>query len=120
MLAGTELGHAARGRPATACAGVADMTVTSFEGKTPVIGDVRIGARCWVGPGARLRGDYAVVGMNAVVSDWAEVGESGMIAAGVPARLLDRAVDDDYHAVWRGFKETYVGLCERYREGFGR
>jgi carbonic anhydrase/acetyltransferase-like protein (isoleucine patch superfamily) len=165
------------------------MTVTSFEGKTPVIGagcwihpsaevigDVRLGARCWIGPGARLRGDYgsivlgdccavedncvvharpgevctigswvtlghgcvvhnvallgdyAVVGMGAVVSDWSEVGEWGVIAEGavvpqravVPARLLDRAVDDDYRAVWRGFKQIYVDLCERYGKGFGQ
>ena len=173
------------------------MSVLSFEGKTPaigeggwvhpsaeVIGDVTVGARCWIGPGARLRGDYgtivlgdccavedncviharpgerctvgswvtlghgcvvhgvallgdfAVVGMNAVVSDWAQVGEWGMvaeggvvpqggvvppgrIAAGIPARLLERAVDDEYRTVWRGFKETYVGLCERYRTGLG-
>ena len=72
-----------------------------------------------------------------VVSDWAEVGEWGMIAegavvpqsavvpaarivAGVPARLLERAVDDEYRTAWLGFKQTYAGLCERYREGFGR
>lgn len=173
------------------------MSVLSFEGKTPVIGeggwvhpsaevigDVVLGARCWIGPGARLRGDYgsielgdccavedncvvharpggtctigswvtlghgcvvhgvarlgdfAVVGMNAVVSDWAEVGEwgmiaegavvtqssvvpSGRIAAGIPARLLDRPVDDEYRDTWRGFKQTYVDLCERYRTGLG-
>lgn len=174
------------------------MAVERFEGRTPrlgeggwvhpsadVIGDVRIGARCWIGPGARLRGDYgvivlgdccavednavvharpgetctigdwvtlghgcvvhnvallgdhAVVGMNAVVSDWARVGEwgvvaegavvpqrgevpAGRIAAGVPARLLDREVDDDYRAAWRGFKQIYVDLCARYRNGYGR
>ena len=177
-----------------ACATVRAMTVTSFEGQTPligegcwvhpsadVIGDVVVGARCWIGPGARLRGDcgsivlgdccavedncviharpgetctigswvtlghgcvvhsvtrlgdYAVVGMNAVVSDWAEVGEWGVIAggavvtqnavvptariaAGVPARV----VDNEYRAAWRGFKQVYVDLCERYREGFAR
>jgi phenylacetic acid degradation protein len=171
------------------------MSVLTFEGKTPVIGegsyvhpsadvigDVTVGARCWIGPGARLRGDYgtvvvgdccavedncvvharpgescvigswvtlghgcvvhgvillgdyAVVGMNSVVSDYSQVGEWGMVAegavvpqgavvpagrvaAGVPARLLEREVDDDYRAVWRSFKETYVGLCERYRAG---
>ena len=41
------------------------------------------------------------------------------IAAGVPARLLDREVDDEYRAAWRGFKQIYVDLCARYREGFG-
>jgi len=190
------LAFASDGEPG-ACGSVGAMTVTSFEGKTPVIGegcwvhpsadvigDVRLGARCWIGPGARLRGDYgsivlgdccavedncvvharpgetctigswvtlghgcvvhnvallgdyAVVGMGAVVSDWAEVGEWGVIAegavvpqrgvvpaariaAGVPARLLERAVDDEYRAAWRGFKQIYVGLCERYRTGLG-
>jgi phenylacetic acid degradation protein len=46
------------------------MTVRSFGGKTPrigeesyvhasadVFGDVTIGQGCWIGPGARLRGD---------------------------------------------------------------
>jgi hypothetical protein len=42
------------------------------------------------------------------------------IAAGVPARLLDREVDDEYRAAWRGFKQIYVDLCARYREGYGR
>ena len=134
-----------------ACGKVGSIPVTSFEGKTPmigegcwvhpsadVIGEVPLGARCWIGPGARLRGDYgnivfgdccavedncvvhnvarlgdcAVVGMGAIVSDWVELGEwsviaegavvpqravvpAGRIAAGVPAPLLDRAVDDE-------------------------
>lgn len=150
-----------------------------------VLGDVTIGARCWIGPGARLRGDYgtiilgdccaaednavvharpgetctigdwvtlghgcvvhnvkllgdyAVVGSNAVVSDWAEVGEwavvaegavvpqravvpAARIAAGVPARLLEREDDEDHRTAWRGFKQIYVDLCARYCEGYGR
>ncbi|MDI9598369.1 MAG: gamma carbonic anhydrase family protein [Acidobacteriota bacterium] len=174
------------------------MTVASFEGRTPHIGDgcwvhpsaeilgqVVLGTRCWIGPGARLRGDYgsivlgdccavadnavvharpgetctigrwvtlghgcvvhnvaslgdySVVGMNAVVSDWAQVGEwavvaegavvrqravvpAGRIAAGVPARLLDRVVDEPYRAEWRRFKQIYVDLCARYADGYGR
>ena len=172
------------------------MTVTTFEGKRPrigagtwvhpsadVFGDVTIGERCWIGPGARLRGDYgtivlgdrcavedncvvharpgetctigswvtlghgcvvhnvrgigdyAVIGMGSVVSDWAELGEwavvaegavvpqravvpAASIAAGVPARILDRRVDDEFKVAWRGFKKIYVDLCERYREGY--
>ncbi len=171
------------------------MAVRSFEGKTPVIGegayvhpaaevwgDVAIGKWCWVGPGARVRGDYgrvvigdecaiednvvvharpgevatignrvtlghgcvihnvaliddyAVIGMGAVVSDWARVGRWGVvgegavvrqsqevpperIAVGVPARLLDRAVDDAYKAEWLRFKEEYVDLARRYPAG---
>lgn len=173
------------------------MTIVSFEGKTPqvgdgswvhpsadVIGDVHLGSHCWIGPGARLRGDYgtivlgdctavedncvvharpgevctigswvtlghgcvvhnaakiedyAVIGMGAVVSDWAELGEwavvaegavvrqrgvvpAGRIAAGVPARLLERTVDAAYRDTWRRFKGIYVDLCERYADGLG-
>jgi phenylacetic acid degradation protein len=173
------------------------MTVTSYAGKHPgigpgtwvhpsaeVFGDVTVGRDCWIGPGARLRGDYgrivfgdccavedncviharpdecctigswvtlghgcivhnakhvgdyAVIGMGAVVSDWAEIGEwavvaegavvpqravvpAARIAAGVPARLTDRQVDDEYRAAWLGFKQRYVELCEGYRRDHG-
>ncbi len=50
------------------------MTVSSFEGSTPLIGrgtyihpsadvfgDVTIGEECWIGPGARIRGDYGTI-----------------------------------------------------------
>jgi len=172
------------------------MTVASFEGKVPTIGrgtyihpsadvfgDVTIGAECWIGPGARIRGDYgkivlgdycsvedncvvharpgeqttignwvtighgavihnvemihdyAIVGMGAVVSDWAVIGEwavvgegavvrqrqivpAGHIAVGVPARVLDKAVDEEYKEQWMQFKETYVDLADRYRAGW--
>jgi phenylacetic acid degradation protein len=174
------------------------MTVTSFEGKTPrlgartwvhpsadVLGEVILGYDCWVGPGARLRGDYgtivvgdccavedncvvharagetctigdwvtlghgcvvhnvtlvadyAVIGMLAVVSDRAEIGEWAVvaegavvpqggvvpadgIAVGVPARILERPVDEAHRAAWRRFKQIHAGLCERYRAGLGR
>jgi phenylacetic acid degradation protein len=174
------------------------MTVTSYDGKVPVIGegayvhpsadvfgDVHVGRGCWVGPGARLRGDYgtivvgdhsaledncvlharpgetcrlgawvtvghaavvhtaalvadyAVIGMGAVVSDWAEVGEwavigegavvpqravvpAGRIAVGVPARLLERPVDDEHRTAWRAFKQRYVELAREYPEALGR
>lgn len=174
------------------------MTVTSYGGRVPfigegayvhpsadVFGDVRVGAGCWVGPGARLRGDYgaivvgdhsaledncvlharpgetcrlgawvtvghaavvhtaalvadyAVIGMGAVVSDWAEVGEwavvgegavvpqravvpAGRIAVGVPARLLERPVDDEHRSAWRAFKQRYVDLAREYPEALGR
>ncbi len=172
------------------------MSIGSFEGRRPTIGagtwvhptaevfgDVVLGEQCWVGPGARLRGDYgrivigdctavedncviharpgevctvgawvtighaavihtarsigdyAVIGMAAVVSDyavvgsWAVVGEGAVvpqgttvparrIAVGVPARLLDRAVEDDFIAEWTRFKGIYVDLAARYATGF--
>ena len=58
--------------------------INSFEGKTPQIGDgtyvhpsadvfgnVQIGGGCWIGPGARIRGDYGriVIGDNSSVED---------------------------------------------------
>jgi carbonic anhydrase/acetyltransferase-like protein (isoleucine patch superfamily) len=114
-----------------------NAVVHARPGETCTIGSwVTLGHGCVVHT-VRLLGDFAVVGMNAVVSDWAEVGEwavvaegavvrqravvpAARIAAGVPARLLDREVDDEYRAAWRGFKQTYVDLCARYREGLGR
>jgi phenylacetic acid degradation protein len=172
------------------------MTVASFEGKVPrigagtyihptadVFGDVIIGEECWVGPGARIRGDYgtivlgdycsvedncviharpgeqttignwvtighgavvhtvammhdyAVIGMGAVVSDWSVIGEwavvgegavvrqgqeipSGRIAVGVPARVLDKTVSQEFKAQWTHFKEMYVDLARRYPTGW--
>ena len=58
--------------------------INAFEGSTPVIaagtyvhssadvlGEVQLGANCWVGPGARIRGDYGriVIGANTAVED---------------------------------------------------
>ncbi len=170
------------------------MAVYEFEGRKPklgkgayvhpsadVIGAVTVGEGCWIGPGARLRGDYgeiilgdnssiedncviharpgditrigshvtvghgcvihnatihdhAVIGMGSVVSDWATVGEWAVvgegavvrqrqhipaehIAVGVPARLLDKQVSDEYKKEWSHFKNTYVDLAGRYPRG---
>ncbi|MGD8451583.1 MAG: gamma carbonic anhydrase family protein [Phycisphaerae bacterium] len=58
--------------------------INTFEGKTPslgagtyvhpsadVLGDVQIGPGCWIGPGARIRGDYGriVIGAYSSVED---------------------------------------------------
>lgn len=168
--------------------------INTFEGKTPeigpgsyvhpsadVFGNVKIGAGCWIGPGARIRGDYgrieigdytavedncviharpgeqttigervtlghgcivhnatirdwAIIGMGAIVSDWAQVGEWAVIgegtvvrqhqeiprdriAVGTPARLLNKAVTDDFKAQWTAFKQVYVDLARRYPAG---
>jgi carbonic anhydrase/acetyltransferase-like protein (isoleucine patch superfamily) len=171
------------------------MTIATFGDRTPIIGpgtyihpsadvfgDVTIGRDCWIGPGARIRGDYgaiiigdstsiednsvlharpgekttigdwvtvghgsvihnatvddyAIIGMGAVVSDWAVIGRWSVvgegavvrqrqpvppkhIAVGVPARVLDRTVDDAYRAEWTRFKQTYVDLAHRYPESW--
>ena len=172
------------------------MTICAFEDRVPVIGEgtwvhpsadvignVIIGDHCWIGPGARLRGDYgtihvgsntavedncviharpddvtrigawvtlghgaivhnamiadwAILGMGSIVSDWAEIGtwavvaegavvRQGLcipersIAVGVPARVIDKPVDDAYVEDWTRFKKIYVGLTERYARGLG-
>jgi carbonic anhydrase/acetyltransferase-like protein (isoleucine patch superfamily) len=118
------------------CAVEDNCVVHARPGESCTIGSwVTLGHGCVVHNVVRL-GDYAVVGMGAVVSDWAEVGEWGVIAegavvpqravvparsiaAGVPARILGRTVDDAYKTAWRGFKQIYVDLCERYRTGLG-
>ena len=168
--------------------------IATFEGKTPKIGDgtyihpsadvfgnVKIGRGCWVGPGARVRGDYgrivigdhtavednvviharpdeqttigdwvtlghaciihnatihdwAVVGMGAIVSDWATLGRWAVlgegavvrqnqevpaegIAVGVPAKVLAKTVTAEYQAEWKHWKEVYVDLAKRYQDG---
>jgi len=66
------------------------MTIASFEGKTPHIGagtyvhpsadvfdDVTIGKECWIGPGARIRGDYGVI----VIGDYCSVEDNCVIHA---------------------------------------
>ncbi len=142
-----------------------------------VIGNVRIGAKVFVGAGAVIRGDYgeididdgsaieenvtiharisqktticknvtvghaamihtctiregAVIGMKAVVSDFAEIGENaivaegavvksktkitpGSIVAGVPAKEIGMATPEQI-AFWQGAKQIYQDLCHQY------
>ncbi len=169
---------------------VVDLSVYEFQGKKPVIGkgsfvfpsadvigDVKIGNNCYIGPGARIRGDYgkieigsgsaveenvvvharpddktligsnvtighgsiihnakiddwAVIGMGAVVSDWAHVGEwavigegglvknkqsipSEGIAVGVPVKIIS-SVSPSYKKQWTRFKWIYVELANKW------
>ncbi len=172
------------------------MAVFRFEQHTPVIGEgayihpsadvygnIQIGKHCWIGPGARIRGDYGrivigdctsvednvviharpgeqttignwvtlghaciihnvaliddyvVVGMGAIISDWARVGRWAVvaegavvrqrmeipaerIAVGVPAKILEKTVDENYKSEWTRFKEIYVDLAKRYPKGY--
>ena len=173
------------------------MAVYEFEGKKPkiasgvyifdsadVIGDVTLGKDVYVGPGARIRGDYgtitigagsavednvviharpdqrtrigqhvtighgavihnctirdyAVVGMNSVVSDWVTLGEWSVvgegavvpnkmlvepdqIVVGIPAKPIARVMPD-YKQTWTEFKKIYSGFArERYPAGMRR
>jgi phenylacetic acid degradation protein len=66
------------------------MGVFEFEGRAPsisltayvddvakVVGDVRIGAQCYIGPGARIRGDYGTV----IIGDKTSVQENCVLHA---------------------------------------
>ncbi|WP_337860132.1 gamma carbonic anhydrase family protein [Ferroplasma sp.] len=76
--------------------------------------------------------DYAVIGMNSTVSDfatvgkWAAIGEGAVvkngsvipdkgIAVGVPAKVIGE-VSIEYINVWTKYKENYNTFCKRYLE----
>ncbi len=144
-----------------------------------VIGNVHIGKKVWVGPGATLRGDYgeifvgdftaieencvlharpgerceigdhvtighgsiihtgkvgnwAVIGMGAIVSDFAEVGKwsavgegavvknkdhipDEAIAVGLPAKVIGK-VSEEYKRLWTEYKERYNNFASEYKE----
>jgi phenylacetic acid degradation protein len=163
------------------------MSLYEFEGKKPrigkgtfifpsadIIGDVHIGKNCYIGPGARIRGDYgtihigdntaieenvviharpnertsigssvtighaaiihnatihdwAVIGMGAIVSDYAEIGQWGVvaegavvknktkipekaIAVGIPAKSIAE-ITETYQKQWTDFKKIYSDLA---------
>jgi phenylacetic acid degradation protein len=165
------------------------MSIYEFENKKPsigkgtfifnsadVIGDVIIGKNCYIGPGARIRGDYgsirigdntaveenvviharpnertligshvtighaaiihnamihdwAIIGMGAIVSDYAEIGEWAVvaegavvknkekiqdkaIAVGVPAKVMAE-ITSDYKKQWTKYKKIYVDLARK-------
>jgi carbonic anhydrase/acetyltransferase-like protein (isoleucine patch superfamily) len=97
----------------------------------------RIGARVTVGHGAMVHNasvaDGAVIGMRAVISDYAEVGAGaivgemalvknhqkvppGKVAVGVPVRVVGD-IDERHHMMTHTAKELYVELARRYAEG---
>jgi carbonic anhydrase/acetyltransferase-like protein (isoleucine patch superfamily) len=148
-----------------------------------VIGYVVVGEHCYIGHGARIRGDYgtiligdysiiednciiharpddlckigehvtvghgaivhnatiqdwAMIGMGAIVSDYAEVGEwgvvgegavvrnkqvipEGKVAVGVPAQII-ADVKDEYKELWTRYKGLYADLAKKNNEGLKR
>lgn len=172
------------------------MAVYQFEDRIPkigedtyiaesaeVIGRVIIGKNCYIGHGAKMRGDYGtieigdfsiiedncvlharpdeictigkkvtighgaiihnatildwvVVGMGAIVSDYAVVGDwgvigegcvvrnnpeipAGKVAVGVPAKVI-ADVNEDYKELWTKYKALYAELAKRYPKGLKR
>ena len=163
------------------------MSIYEFENKKPrigkgtfifpsadVIGDVTIGKNCYIGPGARIRGDYgsiqighntaveenvviharpnektiigdsvtighaaiihnamihdwAIIGMGAIVSDYAEIGEWAVVAEGAVVKNKEKIPDKaiavgvptkvaaeitlDYKKQWTEYKNIYVDLA---------
>jgi len=119
------------------------MTLAIFEGKSPrigersyvhpsadVFGDVEIGRGCWIGPGARLRGDYGAIrigdftsiedncviharpGETCTIGDWVTIGHGAVIhnvkrideyaVIGMGAIVSDWAVVGSWSAVGEG------------------
>jgi carbonic anhydrase/acetyltransferase-like protein (isoleucine patch superfamily) len=99
-----------------------------------------IGNKVTIGHGAILHNciihDMAVIGMGAIVSDFAEVGEwavigegcvipnkfkipPGKIAVGVPAKIIGDT-SDEFKELWSYYKDMYVELGHRYKIGLKR
>jgi carbonic anhydrase/acetyltransferase-like protein (isoleucine patch superfamily) len=97
----------------------------------------RIGSRVTVGHGAMVHNasihDGAVIGMRAVVSDYAEVGAgaligemslvkhrqvvpAGKVAVGAPVRIVGD-VDERHRMMTHTAKTLYVDLAKRYAQG---
>jgi carbonic anhydrase/acetyltransferase-like protein (isoleucine patch superfamily) len=112
-----------------------NVVIHARPGEQTTIGNwVTLGHACVI-HNVKMLGDYAVIGMHAVVSDWVTLGEWAVvgegavvpqgrevppsrIAVGVPAKILDKQVGDEYKAEWTKFKAIYVDLARRYPEGW--
>jgi carbonic anhydrase/acetyltransferase-like protein (isoleucine patch superfamily) len=93
-----------------------------------------IGEKVTLGHGAivhsKLIGDFAVIGMGAILSLWSEVGEhsivaegavvkmkqkfpSGVVIAGNPARIV-RKVSSEDEKHWQRWKQLYIDMAKKY------
>ncbi len=114
------------------CTAIEDNCVIHARpGETTTIGDhVTIGHLSVIHTG-RIR-DWAVIGMNSTVSDFAEIGEwsaigegavvkardkieNRSVAVGVPAKVVGK-VTQEYIDKWIGYKKNYNTFCQRYRK----
>lgn len=94
----------------------------------------RVGEKVTIGHGAVIHsksiGDYAVIGMGAVLSILSEVGEesivaegsavkmqqvipSGVIVSGTPARFVKKVTEEN-KTFWRWGKQLYIDLAKEY------
>jgi carbonic anhydrase/acetyltransferase-like protein (isoleucine patch superfamily) len=95
----------------------------------------RIGEHVTLGHGSIVHtgniSDWAVIGMAAVVSDfarvgtWAAVGEGAVVkskselpdetvSVGIPAKVVGN-VSGEYKELWEKYKKNYNTFCQRYR-----
>lgn len=106
-----------------------NCVIHARPGEKTVIGEhVTLGHGCIVHTGTVA--DWAIIGMGAIVSDfakvgrWAAIGEGAVvknradipedsIAVGVPAKVVGK-VDEEYKKVWTEYKWNYNSFCERY------
>ncbi len=83
------------------------MSVYAFDGKRPVVGEgtwvapsayiignVTIGSRCWIGPGAVIRGDFGaiVIGDETAVEDGVVIHTPALVAIGKAVTIGHSAV----------------------------
>jgi carbonic anhydrase/acetyltransferase-like protein (isoleucine patch superfamily) len=93
-----------------------------------------IGKRVTLGHGAIIHsksiGDFAVIGMGAILSLWSEIGEhsivaegtvvkrkqkfnSGVVIAGNPARIVRKVTSEDEKR-WQTWKQLYIDMAKKY------
>ncbi len=108
-----------------------NCVIHARPGEKTVVGEhVTLGHGCIIHTG-RVD-DWAVVGMGAIISDfarvgkWAAVGEGAVvknrtdipdesIAVGIPAKVVGK-VDEEYMKMWTDYKWNYNSFCDRYRK----
>ncbi len=107
-----------------------NCVIHARPGEKTEIGDhVTVGHLSVIHTG-RIR-DWAVIGMNSTVSDFAEIGvwaaigegavvkskdivPEGAIAVGVPAKVVG-SVSQEYRDLWTSYKRNYNTFSQRYR-----
>lgn len=112
---------------------VEDLCLIHVGGPDAKTDGCHIGKRVTIGHGAIIHGNYirdgANIGMGAIISLFADIGEYAVVAegtvvkkhqaipprvvvGGAPAKVLRELEDKDIHA-WERSKQTYIDLAER-------
>jgi carbonic anhydrase/acetyltransferase-like protein (isoleucine patch superfamily) len=112
-----------------------NVVIHARPGEQAIIGnDVTLGHGCVIHN--CTIDDFAVIGMGAVVTDYAHVGKWGIVAEGavvrtrgevepetvvigVPAKPVKK-IDEEFKKKWLHFKSVYPDLARRYPKGLER